>query len=462
MTRRLVLGMGTGRCGTRSLAQVLSAQPECRVTHEEWPLLPWVSDDPGALLRRRIERMLRTRAEPVVGDVASFYLPYVGEAIRIWPDLRVICLRRPREEVVRSFCAWLDRVHPLPTNHWAKVPAPGWHHEPVYTRMFPQYEEQDREAGIRRYWEEYYAAGEDLEREFPQQMRIFDTDAALNSSDGQRDLLAFAGVPGDRQVLVLETHENETRTAPVRRRPSGGNSGDPRDPRKCVVLVPYTTHIVPACETALKELERRGYPVRRVGGYAAIDQARNQMATDALVEGFEETFWIDSDVGFHPDSVEKLRGHNLPVSCAIYPQKGKRSLACHVMPGTPRLVFGEGGGLCEVRYAATGFLHVRREVYMALLEQLSLPVCNERFARPMIPFFQPLVCAEDEGQWYLAEDYSFCHRVRECGYRILADTTVRLWHFGNYGYSWEDAGIDRQRFATFHFQLSDGEAPRRE
>ena len=63
------------------------------------------------------------------------------------------------------------------------------------------------------------------------------------------------------------------------------------------MLVPFSTFIHQECEDALKELERRGYPVRRVGGYAAIDQGRNQMATDALLDGFEETLWIDSDVG---------------------------------------------------------------------------------------------------------------------------------------------------------------------
>jgi hypothetical protein len=51
------------------------------------------------------------------------------------------------------------------------------------------------------------------------------------------------------------------------------------DPSKCVVLVPVASMIEPACDDALYELERRGYQVRRVRGYAAIDQGRNQMAT---------------------------------------------------------------------------------------------------------------------------------------------------------------------------------------
>ena len=40
------------------------------------------------------------------------------------------------------------------------------------------------------------------------------------------------------------------------------------------------------------------------------------------------------------------------------------------------------------------------------------------------------------------------------GFPIIADTTIRLWHVGDYSYSWEDAGIDRQRFGDFDFQFS--------
>ena len=63
-------------------------------------------------------------------------------------------------------------------------------------------------------------------------------------------------------------------------------------PGRCVVLVPCQGRIVSQCQSALLELERRGYVVRRVEGYSAIDQARNQIASDALADGFQETLWI--------------------------------------------------------------------------------------------------------------------------------------------------------------------------
>ncbi|MEX2138199.1 MAG: hypothetical protein WD894_02980 [Pirellulales bacterium] len=193
--------------------------------------------------------------------------------------------------------------------------------------------------------------------------------------------------------------------------------------------------------------------MRRVYGYAAIDQARNDMATDALADGFEETMWIDADISFDPAAVDQLCAAQLPLVCGIYARKGRRALACHALPGTRRLVFGVGGGLVELRYAGTGFLLVRRQVYIEMQERLGLPVCNQRFGRLTIPFFQPIVIPDGGGHWYLPEDFAFCERARQCGYKIMADTTIRLWHHGSYGYSWEDAGKDKDRYETFYYNV---------
>jgi hypothetical protein len=199
-----------------------------------------------------------------------------------------------------------------------------------------------------------------------------------------------------------------------------------------------------------------------VGGYAAIDQGRSQMATDALIDGYEETMWVDSDVEFHPDSVDRLRSHGLPITCGIYPQKGKRAIASHVMPGTRKLVLGQGGGLTEILYAAGGFLHVRREVYLTMQRELLLPMCNERFRSPMVPFFHSMLYPCDDGHWYLAEDFAFCQRARACGYKIMADTTIRLWHIGTQAYGWEDAGQESVRYETYVINLMPEAAEQKE
>jgi hypothetical protein len=181
------------------------------------------------------------------------------------------------------------------------------------------------------------------------------------------------------------------------------------------------------------------------------------MASDALAAGCQETLWIDADTAFHPDMVDRLRAHDLPIVSGIYPKKSKRELAIHTMPGTKEIVFGKAGGLIEILYAPTGFLLVRRAVYDKLREQLKLPHCFADTGRTLVPYYAPLIRPDGDGWWYLADDFAFCERARLCGFKIMADTTVRLLHIGSYAYGWEDAGRKINRFANFKYRLTDGD-----
>jgi len=116
----------------------------------------------------------------------------------------------------------------------------------------------------------------------------------------------------------------------------------------CVIVVPCGEAIAPSCEQALRILEARGYTVRRVRGFSRIDVARNCIASTAIQDGFAETLWIDSDMGFDPDDVEKLRGQQLHVICGVYRKKGKREFTCKFLPETRNIQFGKGGGLLEI------------------------------------------------------------------------------------------------------------------
>jgi predicted O-methyltransferase YrrM len=233
------------------------------------------------------------------------------------------------------------------------------------------------------------------------------------------------------------------------------------DTARCVILVPVGGAIDPGCEDGLRELERRGHPVRRVRGYSEIALGRSQMATDALADGFDELMWVDSDVAFDPADVERLRSHGRPFTCGLYPKKGPRQFANNFLPGTTQVRFGSCGGLLDVLYCGFGFTHTRRAVYDALRRTPELAECNRGFRHPLVPYFLPLVGADGRGDpWYLSEDFAFCERARRCGFVVQADTTIRLWHVGPYRYGWEDAGRDVQRFNDYTFTLNDaGPAP---
>ena len=231
------------------------------------------------------------------------------------------------------------------------------------------------------------------------------------------------------------------------------------DNSRCVILVPASRHIEPHCEYSLRQLEAQSYIVRRLYGFAQVDVARNRLASESIADGFEELIWIDSDIAFEPQAVQRLRSHGLPIVCGLYPKKLEREWSSQFLPGQKSVTLGEGGGLIEILYAAAGFLLVRRQVFLEVQRQQQLPTCFWRGTPPTTPFFLPMVISSGGGHLYLGEDFVFCERARRCGFQIFADTSIRLQHIGIYGYSWEDVGGGLPRYPSYRLRISDGDEP---
>ena len=235
-----------------------------------------------------------------------------------------------------------------------------------------------------------------------------------------------------------------------------GEAGQPPASRsQAVVLVPYLGHIEWECEQALQRLEKEGVRVVRSGGNAAIDAARNELLSDALHDGAQAMLFIDADIGFDPNDALRLLARPEPVVCGIYAKKMTRALASHFFPGVSEVLFGpEATGVYPVQFAATGFLRLRASVLRRMIEELKLPLCNTQWGRGFWPFFQPMIIPQEAGKWhYLGEDWSFSYRLGQIGVTPVADTSFRLWHWGRYGFSWEDAGSDFQRFRSYNYRM---------
>lgn len=225
---------------------------------------------------------------------------------------------------------------------------------------------------------------------------------------------------------------------------------------QCVVLVPHMNGIEMECEQALRWLEGAGVRVVRRAGCSAIDVARNEMISGVLHEEAESILFIDSDIGFDPQDALRLLARPEPVVGGIYAKKGVRELASVFADGVKEVLFGpEAPGLYPLKYAATGFLRIRAGVLRRMIAELRLPLCNTHWGRGVWPFFQPMIVPHGQDRWhYLGEDWAFSHRLRQMGVTPLADTSIRLWHWGRYGFSWEDAGssVNRYRSYSYRFQ----------
>jgi hypothetical protein len=224
-----------------------------------------------------------------------------------------------------------------------------------------------------------------------------------------------------------------------------------------VALVPHLNGIEGECEQGLGQLEAEGVRIWRRGGCSAIDVARNEMMSDALHDGFQAMLFIDSDIGFEPADALRLFARPEPVISGVYAKKGMREMASAFGEGVKEVLFGpDVEAPYPLKYAATGFLRVKANVLRRMIAELKLPLCNTAWGRGLWPFFQPLVAPQEGDRYhYLGEDWAFSYRLRQIGITPLADTSIRLWHWGRYGYSWEEAGSSATRYRSYSYRLEE-------
>jgi hypothetical protein len=220
---------------------------------------------------------------------------------------------------------------------------------------------------------------------------------------------------------------------------AGPQPEPPRVPGNPVVLVPYYSAVEKECDEGLRALGRAGVQVRRAS-FSAIDLLRNVMLSQALRDGFDRILFIDSDIGFDAADALRLLARPEPVVAGIYMKKNSRDYSGAFAAGINRVIFGPAApGPYPMLYASAGFLRIRTEVLRQMIDELALPLCHWGAVKGIYPFFLP-VCVPDGrgGTRYLTEDYSFSHRLQQIGITPLADTSIRLFHYGKYGFSYED------------------------
>lgn len=218
-----------------------------------------------------------------------------------------------------------------------------------------------------------------------------------------------------------------------------GRAPGPEGKGKPVVLVPYYSSIEKECEEGLRSLVRAGVALSRFS-LSAIDLLRSAMLSHALREGFDSMLFIDADIGFDPADALRILARPEPVVAGVYVHNKGRDFAGTFASGVDKVVFGPGApGLYPMLYAPTGFLRIRAEVLHRMIDELQMPECHWGTIKGIYPFFLPL-CVPDGrgGTRYLTEDYSFSHRLAQIGVTPMADTTIKLFHYKKYGFSYVD------------------------
>ena len=206
-----------------------------------------------------------------------------------------------------------------------------------------------------------------------------------------------------------------------------------------------------------------GMKLQSMGNESLITRARNTIASMFLDDqNFVGThlLFIDADIGFQPENIERLIRANKDIACGIYPRKcihwnqvidavkkkpditeeelSYRSLGYNLNFADPKKI-QLIGGFCEVMEAATGMMLIKRDVFLKM--QKAYPErqyksdqiingggyksdnCYDLFGVGKIDW--------DKDERYLSEDYYFSRLWSKIGGKIWADVAAPLVHQGN-------------------------------
>lgn len=169
------------------------------------------------------------------------------------------------------------------------------------------------------------------------------------------------------------------------------------------------------------------------GNESLVQRARNTSVMTFLQTNYQKLMFIDADIEFSPEDVAKLWNLDTDIAVAAYSMKRKDHPLSAWKDGELLRIDEDTPNPLEVDYAGTGFMLIDRGVF----ERMKCPEYEHIEGQDLTPCWSFFDCevAEDKGKRvYLSEDYLFCKRARELGYKIMMDTSIRLGHWGTARY----------------------------
>lgn len=150
-----------------------------------------------------------------------------------------------------------------------------------------------------------------------------------------------------------------------------------------------------------------------------IASARTYLVNEALKRGGDYLLFVDSDIAFPEDALDKLISHKKDIVCGRYHMR-KFPLEWVHKPV-------EGGEeseteLFEAKYAGTGFMLIDLSIFKEEWQK-------DGKKQPWFAFGR-----DSQGALALGEDAWFCFSARDMGFSTWIDPTIKVAHLGTYMY----------------------------
>lgn len=147
-----------------------------------------------------------------------------------------------------------------------------------------------------------------------------------------------------------------------------------------------------------------------------ISRNRNLAVHETLKENYEWLLFWDSDIGIEDGFLQKMLDtayqHDAQIVCGCYTMKEENAKYVLGIKNGPKYEnLTEIKQVREVDAGGTGILLIKREVLATLTE----------------PWF---TIVDGENLYVMPEDFEFCRKAKEAGFKIMADPRFQTRHYG--------------------------------
>jgi hypothetical protein len=157
-----------------------------------------------------------------------------------------------------------------------------------------------------------------------------------------------------------------------------------------------------------------------------IFEQRNSLAEMAVKDDATHVLWIDGDMTFPADALERLLAHDKDIVGANYSRRRRPCVPTARKDGA-WVYPDEHSGLIEVEALGMGFMLVKADVF----KNIDAPWHN-------------FAINPHTGKG-IGEDFYFCYNATAAGYKVFCDMDLskEVRHLGEHSFALDDAITDR-------------------
>ena len=171
-----------------------------------------------------------------------------------------------------------------------------------------------------------------------------------------------------------------------------------------------------------------------IASCSLVYESRHTLALKALNEGFDRVLWLDSDMTFEPDMLERFSAdldQGMDFVCGLFFTRKRPIMPCVYEVCRPRTKnTGEVVPAKEsFRKIPDGIFEIEGCGFAAVM--MTTDLIRSAGPRPFFP---------EEG---FGEDLTFCRKARAAGKKLYCDPAIKLGHIGTQiitEATWNEAG----------------------